>query len=114
MDSHIDPLSTGIESSSPVVVYLHSPREKIWGVLGRLDIAGAYLRGIDLNTFDDWTQMIVRGERNIALTRTFLPMWRIERIILDEAVDDIPSLADKFFSRVGMTVEEYLEFGDQR
>src|SRR5260370_19421142 len=108
MDSHTDPLSIGIVAGSPVVVYLHSPREKVWGILSGIDTAGAYLRGIDLNTFDDWTQMIARGERNISLTRMFLPMWRIERVILDEAVDDIPSMGDKFFSRVGMTVADYL------
>jgi len=111
MDSGIDQLNREIAAGSPVVVYLHGPREKFWGVLGGVDVAGVYLRGIDLNTFDDWVQAISRGERNIALTRMFLPMWRVERIILDEAIDDIPSMADKFLSRVGMTVEEYLEFG---
>jgi hypothetical protein len=92
-----------------VIVYLHSPREKLWGVLRDLTVAGVYLRGIDLNTFDDWTQMIVRGEKNIGLTNVFLPMWRIERITLDETVDDIPSLAETFFARVGLTIDEYLD-----
>ena len=100
---------SGMVSGAPVVVYLHSPREKLWGVLKDLSVAGVYLRGIDLNTFDDWTQMIVRGERNIGLTHLFLPMWRVERITLDESVDDIPSLAETFFARVGLTVDEYLD-----
>ena len=105
----MNPLDTQITPGSPVVVYLHSPREKLWGILGGVDLEGVYLRGIDLNTFDDWVQTIARGERNIALTRMFLPMWRVERIILDEPVDQIPSMADRFLSRVGMTVEQYLE-----
>jgi hypothetical protein len=99
----------GIAAGSPVVVYLHSPREKIWGVLRELNSAGVFVRGIDLNTFDDWVQMIVRGERNMGLTNVFVPMWRIERVSLDESVDDIPSLADQFYSRVGLTVAEYLD-----
>ena len=99
---------SGIVPGSPVVVYLHTPREKIWGVLSELNAAGVYIRGIDLNTFDDWIQMIVRGERNIGLSYSFLPMWRVERVNLDESVDDIPSLADKFHNRVGLTVDEYL------
>ena len=102
-------MDTQITPGSPVVLYLHSPREKVWGILGGVDLAGVYLRGIDLNTFEDWIQMAARGERNIALTRMFLPMWRVERIILDESVDEVPSMADRFFSRVGMTVEQYLE-----
>ena len=99
---------SGIVPGSPVVIYLHSPREKVWGVLSELTVAGVYVRGIDLNTFDDWTQMIVRGERNIGLSHVFLPMWRVERVNLDESVDDIPSLADKFHHRVGLTIDEYL------
>jgi len=101
----------GIVPGSPVIVYLHSPRERLWGVVNQINAAGAFLRGIDLNTFDDWTQMIVRGERNIGLTHLFLPMWRVERISLDETVDDIPSLSDKFYSRVGLTIYEYLGSG---
>lgn len=100
--------SPGIAGAAPIIVYLHSPREKLWGVLKDLNAAGVFLRGIDLKTFDDWTQMIIRGERNIGLTQLFIPMWRVERVELDESLDDIPSLADTFFTRVGITVYEYL------
>jgi hypothetical protein len=99
----------GIRPGEPVVVNLHSPREKVWGVLRELNTAGVFVRGIDLNTFDDWVQMIVRGERNMGLTHVFLPMWRVERVALDESVDEIPSLAAQFYSRVGLTVNEYLD-----
>lgn len=99
----------GIEPGAPVIVYLHSPREKTWGVLRELSAAGVFVRGIDLNTFEDWVQMIVRGERNMGLTHVFLPMWRVERVVLDESVDDISSLADQFYTRVGLTVSEYLD-----
>src|SRR5215475_10414385 len=98
-----------IGPGSPVIVNLHSPREKVWGVLRELNAAGVFVRGIDLNTFDDWVQMIVRGERNMGLTHVFLPMWRVERVALDETVDEIPSLAAQFYSRVGLTVNEYLD-----
>ena len=100
-----------IARGSPVVAYLHSPREKMWGLLLDLNASGAFVRGIDLNTFDDWIMMIVRGERNIGLSHVFLPMWRIERIALDESIDDIPSLSDRFHSRVGLTVQEYFGLG---
>ena len=100
--------NAGIVTGSPVIVNLHSPREKIWGVLSDLNAAGIFLRGIDLNTFDDWLRMVVRGERNLGLTHVFLPMWRVERVALDESVDDIPALAAQFHARVGITLNEYL------
>jgi hypothetical protein len=99
--------SLGILRNSPIVIYLHSPREKLWGLMLDINQAGVYLRGIDLNTFDDWTRMLARGERNIGLTHVFFPLWRVERIALDERVDDIPSLADRFQENVGLSVEEF-------
>jgi hypothetical protein len=93
---------------SPVLLSLHSPREKLWGLLQEISGSGVFMVGIDINTFDDWIRMIVRGERNIGLTTVFIPMWRVERVSLDQSVDDIPSMADTFYERVGMTIEEYL------
>jgi hypothetical protein len=105
----IEQSRTEIVPGAPVIINLHSPREKVWGVMRELNPAGVFVRGIDLNTFDDWVQMIVRGERNMGLTHVFFPMWRIERVSLDESVDDIASLADQFYTRVGLTVEKYLD-----
>jgi hypothetical protein len=98
----------GLEPGAAVVVYLHSPREKVWGIVKGLSSAGVFVQGIDLNTFDSWVQMIIRGERNMGLTHVFLPLWRVERIALDETIDDIPSMSDMFYSRVGISVAEYL------
>ena len=91
---------------SPVLLSLHSPKEKLWGLLQEISGAGIFIVGIDINTFDDWIRMIVRGERNIGLSTVFFPMWRVERVSLDQSVDDIPSMADTFYDRVGMTIEE--------
>src|SRR2546423_3882967 len=71
-----------IGPGSPVIVYLHSPREKLWGLLYELNAAGGFLRGIDLNAVDDWMQMIVRGERNIGFCPIFLSVGRGGRACL--------------------------------
>jgi hypothetical protein len=92
-----------------VVINLHSPREKIWGLLADLSPAGLQIRGIDVNTYDDWIRMITRNERNIGLTYIFFPMWRIERMLLDETVGDILSLEEQFSLRVGVSLAEYLD-----
>ena len=104
--------SMKIHEGLTVVVNLHSPREKIWGRLADLSPAGIQIRGIDINTFDDWVRMIMRNERNIGLTYVFFPMWRVERLSLDETVGDILSLEEQFQVRVGLSLDEYLGSGE--
>ena len=94
----------GIDAGVTVVIVLHSPREKCWGVLGEINAAGIFLRGIDLNAFDDWTSAIAHNEPFIGLTDMFLPMWRIERITRDESAGGIPSLAEQFERRTGKSI----------
>ena len=106
--------SHGLGPGSPVIVYLHSPKEKMWGVILELNSSGVYLCGIDLNTFDDWLRTIIRGERNIGPSQVFLPMWRVERVAADETLDEIPSMADQFLQRVGLTITDYLDTSNQR
>jgi hypothetical protein len=101
-----------IQEGMTVVISLHSPREKIWGLLADISPAGAQIRGVDLNTFDDWVRMVMRGEQNIGLTYVFFPMWRIERISLDETVGDILSLEEQFHIRAGMSLQDYLNASD--
>ncbi|HEV2828263.1 MAG TPA: hypothetical protein VGW76_11740 [Pyrinomonadaceae bacterium] len=43
----------GIVRGSAVVIVLHTPREKCWGVIDEINPAGVFLRGLDLNAFDD-------------------------------------------------------------
>ena len=95
---------------SPVVLNLHGPREKVWGILMSMSSAGVSIRGIDLDSFEDWTRSVARGEQTMGLSTTFFPMHRVERINLDERVGDIPSCAETFESRVGKDVWSYLGF----
>lgn len=97
-----------IEEGTCVVLSLHNPREKVWGPLADISPAGLQVRCIDLNTFDDWVRMVINQEYNIGLTTAFFPMWRVEKMSLDECVGEIPSLQELFRLRVGMTLREYL------
>ncbi|MFN2452929.1 MAG: hypothetical protein ABR577_01775 [Pyrinomonadaceae bacterium] len=100
--------ASGIEAGACVVMVLHSPREKCWGVLGEISAAGVFLRGLDLNAFEDWTRAVAHDEPFIGLTDLFFPMWRVERVTLDERAGDVPSLAEQFEHRTGRTVRELL------
>ena len=46
-----------------VIAVLHSPREKLIGVLDDIGPAGITLRAVDLGYFEDWCRSIAGGER---------------------------------------------------
>ena len=75
----------GIRRGTAVLVVLHSPREKTWGILDEISAAGVFLRGLDLNSFDDWVQAVVHEEPFVGFGDLFFPMWRVERISRDES-----------------------------
>ena len=92
-----------------VVVSLVSPKEKVWGQLLRLESHGVTVRGIALEAFDDLLRQIMRQEETaVGLETVFFPMHRVERISLDEPTGSIPSLSERFHSKVGMTIKDYL------
>jgi hypothetical protein len=94
---------------SIVVINLHNPKEKLWGELVELSAAGVTIRGIDLNSFDDFIRQVLdpEGER-MGLPTLFFPMARVERIALDERRGSVPSLAEVFQQKVGASVTDFL------
>jgi hypothetical protein len=100
---------TGVQPGSAVILVLHSPREKCWGVLEEITQAGVFLRGLDLNAFDSWVQAIAHDEPFIGLGDLFFPMWRVERISRDEPAGEMPSLSQQVERRTGRPVSELVE-----
>jgi hypothetical protein len=103
----VEKQASGIEPGATVLVVLHSPREKCWGALDEINAAGVFLRGLDLNAFEDWTRAVAHDEPFVGLADLFFPMWRVERITRDESAGDIPSLAEQFEQRTGRNVREF-------
>jgi hypothetical protein len=97
-----------------VVVSLHSPKEKIWGRVLSLNPSGVTVQGIDLNAFDDWLSQVLQCQPEVLpLSTVFYPMHRVERIVMDEPAGEIPSVAQKFAVRVGVSLIEYLSMQRQ-
>jgi len=104
------PLEPEIRPGAAVLLYLRDPQEKLWGVLQRLDAAGVLLEGIDLASFDDWVAQIERGEESVVgPSLLFVPIMRVEKILLDRSSGHLPSLAERFERRIGRTVQEVVE-----
>jgi len=100
---------------TPVLVYLHSPREKVFGVLVALEPAGVVVRGLDLLSLEDWMRQEVRGETSgLGLASVFYPLWRVERIERDESVGELEGLADRFRRLTGRDFVEAAGLGRRR
>ncbi len=98
-----------LERGSLVIAHLINPTEKFWGVLEHLDASGAVLRAIGVESFDDWSYQVARREPpTLGLSSMFVPLFRVERIFLDEQVGEVESYRQRFASRAGMSVEAYL------
>ena len=104
-----------IRPGAIVIVHLINPTEKFFGVLQDLAVVGISFRGINLNSFDDWMAQAARpGDQTLGLSTMFVPLFRVERIFLDEAVGEVESYRQRFSNRVGIDVEKYLEIAADR
>lgn len=93
-----------IANGESVILVLHTPREKLLGILDEINQSGVFVRAIDLGYFDDWVASIVNGEHYLPMSDYFLPMWRVERITRDEGS---PSMTDLFEQRTGKNLGEF-------
>lgn len=97
-----------IKKNSLIVAYLKEPREQIWGVLLSFDQSGVIIKGISLESFEDWCRQVAKGDEGIGLSEMFIPSLRIVKILLDEKVGSLPSFSEKFQKMVGKDVQEWL------
>lgn len=96
-----------LEPGTPILVYLHTPRERVFGVLLSLQTAGVTVRAIDLVSLEDWMRQEARGDRGgLGLVSVFYPMTRVERLERDETVGGIESVADRFHRTTGRSIIE--------
>ena len=95
-----------IKAGNAVIVVLQNPREKLLGILDDISSAGITLRAFDLSYFDDLCRSITAGVPYLPLTHQFVPMWRVEKLTLDESTDGVPSMSDQFLKRTGKDLGE--------
>jgi hypothetical protein len=105
----------GLSENAIVIVNLVNPKEKFWGVLRSISAAGITIRAINLDSFQDWVAQIARkDDPALDLVTMFVPLFRLERLFVDEPVGAVKSYSDYFEESVGMRPEEYLGFAAPR
>lgn len=95
-----------IENGESVILVLHTPREKLLGILDEVNAAGVSVRAIDLGYFDDWCNSIASNEPYLPMSDYFLPMWRLERMMRDEGANEGASMTQQFEQRTGRKLGE--------
>ncbi|HXI14192.1 MAG TPA: hypothetical protein VNM92_16330 [Thermoanaerobaculia bacterium] len=100
----------GFAPRSLVIVNLVNPKEKFWGAVQSLSAVGLTLRGINLDSFSDWVRQIARqdDDQTVDLVTMFVPLFRVERIFLDEPVGAVKSYSQHFEEIVGSSPTEFL------
>ena len=88
------------------MIVLREPREKVLGVIEGIDDAGIFIRAIDLNYFEEWTRAIRNDEPYLPMQDLFYPMWRVERISRDAESAGVPSMADQFEQKTGLSITD--------
>jgi hypothetical protein len=105
----------GFEQNALVIVNLVNPKEKFFGLLRSMSAAGVTMRAVNLDSFEDWLRQIGRGEEpDIEMITMFVPLFRVERIFLDEPAGAVPSYGQRFKSVAGKTVAEHLGIDSAR
>jgi len=98
-----------VEPGTFVLVHLHSPKEKYWGVLRTLSPAGVTVRGIDVDLFDDWARQYRTGsELQLGAATLFFPLHRVEKIFEDSRIGTVAAYHERFFEMVGRDVRDVL------
>lgn len=93
-----------------ILLHLTDPKEQFWGRLADLGPMGVTLRGISLNSFEDWARQVGRREeKTMDAVVVFFPMHRIEKIFQDEDMGVLPSYTRRFKAISGMEAIDYFQ-----
>ncbi len=104
-DSRTD---SSLSPRSVVIAYLQNPRERFWGVIRSLDATGIVLHGIALDSFDDRLRQVAEGGEGLSLSTVFFPLLRVEKVLVDSGSGPVPSLCERFETRLGRPLLDYL------
>ena len=98
-----------MKPGSIVIVNLCNPVERLLGRLLEVSVPGLTIRGLDLGAFEDWINDVRDGEAGVSPSTMFVPMHRVEKVMMDEGLGGSPSLSDTFLRRVGASLNRHLE-----
>ena len=99
-----------MKSGSIIILNLQDPREKIIGKLLGISPSGITIKGVDVNSFNDWMKQFTHKQATtiISPTTVFFPMHRVVSCYLDENMGDVPSFSSQFKGRTKREITKVL------
>ncbi len=97
-----------MEKGTIAIVNLQNPKEKVIGMIHEILPSGIVIRGIDVNSFQDWAAEVSRNAETQAIcpTTMFFPMHRVIRCYEDEDMGKVPSFSTQFINRTGKPIRD--------
>src|SRR5262249_30452088 len=100
--------SSPFQAGAMVLITLSVPREKYWGAILGVSPAGVAVRGMELNSLEDFIRQVNAGDE-VFPHSVFFPMHRVERMELDDRDGDIPSVRERFENKTGKRCSDFFE-----
>lgn len=64
---------------------------------------------MDINSFLDWSRSVANHTETMGPSTMFIPMIRVEKVVLDETVGMCKSFSDQFADLVGQDVLDSMD-----
>jgi len=99
-----------MKSGSIIILNLQDPREKIIGKLLAISPSGITIKGIEVNSFNDWMKQFTHKQTTTSIfpTTVFFPMHRVVSCYLDEDMGEVPSFSSQFKGRTKRAITRVL------
>jgi len=99
-----------MENGTIVILNLENPKEKILGKLITILPAGIVIKGLNVNSFQEWVNQFTRPRESHAIVpaTVFFPMHRVTSCCLDEDLGDVPSFSSQFKEKTREAIDRIL------
>lgn len=99
-----------METGSIIILNLQDPREKIIGKLLTISPSGITIKGVDVNSFNDWMKQFTQKQPTTTIfpTTMFFPMHRVVSCYLDEDMGNVLSFSSQFKGRTQKKITDVL------
>lgn len=101
-----------INPGDKVIIILHSPPEKSWGVVEKITSSGIYAQAIDLGSLENWISSLKSEDPYNGLSEMFYPLWRVVRVDKDVSNGVFKSMSEEFEKKTGQSINNFTRHFD--